>query len=45
MDYREIEQAMGINPGTVRGILARAMKTLRNGIGTARLADLIGASQ
>jgi RNA polymerase sigma-70 factor (ECF subfamily) len=31
MDYREIEQTMGINPGTVRGILARAMKTLRKG--------------
>lgn len=40
MDYREIEQAMGINPGTVRGILARAMKTLRTGIGATLLADI-----
>jgi RNA polymerase sigma-70 factor (ECF subfamily) len=33
MDYRQIEETMGIQPGTVRGILARAMKTLRKGIG------------
>jgi RNA polymerase sigma-70 factor (ECF subfamily) len=33
MDYRQIEETMGINPGTVRGLLSRAMKTLRKGIG------------
>lgn len=45
MDYREIEEAMGINHGTVRGILARAMKTLRKGIGTALLPDITGVNQ
>jgi RNA polymerase sigma factor (sigma-70 family) len=44
MDYREIEEAMGINHGTVRGILARAMKTLRKGIGTALFPDTTGAN-
>jgi RNA polymerase sigma-70 factor (ECF subfamily) len=42
MDYREIEETMGINPGTVRGILARAMKTLRKGIGTSLLPEITG---
>jgi RNA polymerase sigma-70 factor (ECF subfamily) len=45
MDYREIEHTMGINPGTVRGILARAMKTLRKGIGATQLAELTGVHQ
>jgi len=45
MDYREIEQTMGINPGTVRGILARAMKTLRKGAGATLLAELTGINQ
>jgi RNA polymerase sigma-70 factor (ECF subfamily) len=44
MDYREIEETMGISPGTVRGILARAMKTLRKGIGTALPADITGVN-
>jgi RNA polymerase sigma-70 factor (ECF subfamily) len=44
MDYHEIEEAMGINPGTVRGILARAMKTLRKGVGTAPFADITGVN-
>jgi RNA polymerase sigma-70 factor (ECF subfamily) len=42
MDYREIEETMGIGQGTVRGVLARAMKTLRKGIGTALFADITG---
>jgi len=45
MDYHEIEETMGINHGTVRGILARAMKTLRKGIGTALLPDITGVNQ
>jgi RNA polymerase sigma-70 factor (ECF subfamily) len=45
MDYREIERTMGIAHGTVRGILARAMKTLRKSAGAALLAELTGASQ
>jgi RNA polymerase sigma-70 factor (ECF subfamily) len=40
MGHREIEEAMGLNRGTLRGILARAMKTLRQGIGSALLSDL-----
>lgn len=45
MDYREIEETMGINHGTVRGLLARAMKTLRKGIGGPLLADMNGVKQ
>ena len=44
MDYRQIEETMGINPGTVRGILARAMKTLRKGIGATLLNELLGSN-
>ncbi len=44
MDYREIEKTMGINHGTVRGILARAMKTLRKGIGARLLREITGTS-
>jgi RNA polymerase sigma-70 factor (ECF subfamily) len=40
MDYREIEETMGLNRGTVRGILARAMKTLRKGIGGALMPGI-----
>jgi len=45
MDYREIEETMGIGQGTVRGVLARAMKTLRKGIGTALFADITGVNR
>jgi RNA polymerase sigma-70 factor (ECF subfamily) len=45
MDYREIEETMGIDHGTVRGILARAMKTLRKGIGGGLLADMNGVNK
>ena len=33
MDCREIQETMGLSHGALRGILARAMKTLREGIG------------
>jgi RNA polymerase sigma-70 factor (ECF subfamily) len=41
MDYREIEQTMGLNRGALRGILARAMKTLRKSLGGTLPTDLI----
>ncbi|MEI9895544.1 MAG: RNA polymerase sigma factor [Chthoniobacter sp.] len=41
MDYREIEAAMGLNRGALRGILARAMKTLRKGLSGTLRSDLI----
>ena len=44
MDYREIEETMGIHHGTVRGILARAMKTLRKGIRATLLPDITGTN-
>jgi RNA polymerase sigma-70 factor (ECF subfamily) len=44
MEYEEIQQAMGVSNGALRGILARAMKTLRKGVGTALLPDLTGVS-
>jgi len=44
MDYREIEEAMGLSRGALRGILARAMKTLRKGIGAALLPDTTRAN-
>jgi RNA polymerase sigma-70 factor (ECF subfamily) len=41
MDYREIEQTMGLGRGALRGILARAMKTLRKSLGGTLPTDLI----
>jgi len=44
MDYREIQQTMGVSNGALRGILARAMKTLRSGITTALLPEVTGVN-
>ena len=44
MEYREIEETMGLSRGALRGILARAMKTLRKGIGGAFLPDTTKAN-
>jgi RNA polymerase sigma-70 factor (ECF subfamily) len=44
MEYREIEEAMGVSNGALRGVLARAMKALRKGIGTSLLPDITGAN-
>jgi len=42
MEYREIEKTMGLSNGALRGILSRAMKTLRKGIGTELFPDATG---
>jgi RNA polymerase sigma-70 factor (ECF subfamily) len=39
MEYSEIEKTMGLSNGALRGILGRAMKTLRKGIGPALFTD------
>jgi len=44
MDYREIEETMGLSHGALRGILARAMKTLREGISDVLLPDTTRAN-
>lgn len=44
MEYREIEETMGLSNGALRGILARAMKTLRKKIGTSLLPDITGVN-
>jgi RNA polymerase sigma-70 factor (ECF subfamily) len=44
MGYREIEETMGLSNGALRGILARAMKTLRKRIGTSLLPDITGVN-
>jgi len=44
MNYQEIEETMGLSNGALRGILARAMKTLRKGIGTPLLPDITGVN-
>jgi RNA polymerase sigma-70 factor (ECF subfamily) len=44
MEYREIEETMGVSNGALRGILARAMKTLRKGIDNALLPDATGVN-
>lgn len=45
MDYHEIAESMGLSRGALRGILARAMTTLRKGIGSARLPDITGVTR
>jgi len=42
MEYSEIEKTMGLSNGALRGILGRAMKTLRKGIGAALFTDATG---
>jgi RNA polymerase sigma-70 factor (ECF subfamily) len=37
MGYEEVAETMGVSRGALRGILARAMKSLRKGIGSALL--------
>jgi RNA polymerase sigma-70 factor (ECF subfamily) len=44
MKYEEIEKAMGLSNGALRGILARAMKTLRKGIGSPLLPNITGVN-
>jgi len=44
MTYEEIEETMGLSNGALRGILARAMKTLRKGIGGPLLPDVTGVN-
>ena len=44
MEYRKIEETMGLSNGALRGILARAMKTLRKRIGTSLLPDITGVN-
>ena len=44
MSYEEIEETMGLSNGALRGILARAMKTLRKGIGGPLLTDVTGVN-
>ena len=38
MDYEEVAETMGVSRGALRGILARAMKTLRKGVGPALIS-------
>src|ERR1700677_70273 len=42
MDYSEIGKTMGLSHGALRGLLDRAMKTLRKKIGSATLAEISG---
>ena len=44
MDYREIAETMELSNGALRGILARAMKTLRKGIGSPLLPNITGVN-
>ena len=44
MEYREIQAAMGVSNGALRGILTRAMKTLRKGIGSPLLPNITGVN-
>ena len=44
MEYRQIEETMGLSNGALRGILARAMKTMRKRMGTPLLPNVTGVN-